>query len=357
LGAVKNVGRGAVDSIVEARERLGRPFRDLFEFCESVDVTRLNRRVIEALILSGALDALPGRREQKLAGLDLASSRAQRRARDRQRGQASLFALAETSDTDVSGGVLPDAPPWSQRETLKQERAMVGLYLSAHPLDEDRWLLQHLRPQSLADLEHLDPDRSLVVCAIVTARKVVTSRKSGRLIAFLTVEDLHASAEVMCFGDAYEQFREVIGSDDPLVLALRTTRREGDDANRVVLERALTLEEVCAALVRGVRLDVGVDVDGPTVDRVLAAIAAHPGTTPWSLRIVEGEGSQAHEIGRRTPSRGLRPVPALLHELVRCLGRHRIELDAVSVTRLAPEPRPRWAARGNGDSNHQAASA
>ena len=116
----------AIEAIVEARERIGGRFTDFYEFCEEIDSGRVNRKVIEALILAGALDSIPGRREQKIEALDLALARAQRLARDRQRGQGSLFG------GDSSGGVeersvLPDSRIWESRERLRRERELLGL--------------------------------------------------------------------------------------------------------------------------------------------------------------------------------------------------------------------------------------
>ncbi len=341
LGAIKNVGLGAIEAIVEARERLGRDFKDLYEFCDEVDPGRLNRRMIEALILAGALDTLPGRREQKVAALDLALARAQRRARDRDRGQTSLFGGdGDDAGLDEATGVLPDVEPWTLRETLARERELIGMYLSAHPLDEERQLLDLLQPFPLGDMGALEPDRMVACVGVVTFRRVVTSRKTGRLIAFVGMEDLSGRAETVVFSDSYETHRQRIASDEPLVFVLRTSRREGEDSNRIGLEDLLTLDEALARLVRSITLRVDADVDAARVERVLGAVAAAPGDTPITLS-VRDTASDTIEV---RAGRGVTPGTALLHALVDALGESAVALEVMPAARLVPD-RPRMRRR------------
>jgi DNA polymerase-3 subunit alpha len=172
LGGVKNGGRGAIEAIVAARDRLDGRFIDFYEFCEEIDHTQVNRRVIEALILAGALDSVEGRREQKLAALDLALARAQRLARDRNRGQASLFG-SEASSTMGESSVLPDAPEWDHRERLRKEREVLGVYLSGHPLDGERLLLTVLAPTRSVDTSSMEADRFVALCGMLRVRSTL----------------------------------------------------------------------------------------------------------------------------------------------------------------------------------------
>ncbi len=339
LGAIKNVGVGAIEAIVEARERLGRPFRDLFEFCEEIDSGRVNRRVVEALILSGALDALPGRREQKLAGLDQALARAQRRARDRDRGQAGLFDAVEDSVV-TEGGVLPDTPAWSDRERLTRERELVGLYLSGHPLDGHGFLLRALAPRTAAQVLHLAPDTPVVLCGIVTAVKTILSRKSGQLVAFVSLDDPSGALEMICFGEAYERHRRDLGEERILLVCARTTRREGDEVNKLLLDRAMRLDEACRRLVRAIHLRLPVDIDAARTEALLGAIAAHPGECQLLLHVDTGK----EELPVRARRAKVAPVPELVAALVEILGEDGVRLDAIAASSLAPErATPRWA--------------
>ena len=350
LGAIKNVGLGAIEAIVEARERLGRPFADLYEFCDEVDPARVNRRVMEALILAGALDTLPGRREQKAAALDLAIARAQRRARDRDRGQTSLFGGdgGGSGGLDETTGVLPDVEPWSLRETLARERELTGMYLSAHPLDEERWLLRRLLPFRVGEIGGLEPDRTVAVIGVITGRRVISSKKTGRLIAFVGLEDLSGSVETVVFSDTYDKHRERLAVDDPLLFVLRTSRRESEDSNRVGMDDLLTLDEALGRLVRGITLSLDVGVDEVAVHRILRAVEQSPGETPLTLRVFEGED----ELTDVRVQRRVTPTAGLLHAFVTALGESGVDLELLPISSLAVDRLPPWKrGKGSGATN------
>jgi len=316
LGAIKNVGRGAVEAIIDARERLGRGFRSLYELCDELDSARVNRRVLESLTLAGALDTLPGSREQKLAALDLALARAQRRARDRDRGQASLFEAASSAQSESSEGVLPEVEPWGKRERLRRERELTGLYLSGHPMDEERAILDWLRPTMIENLDDMELDEPVAVCGMLTSMKSVTTRRTQQLIRFIGFEDLTGSRELVCYNEPYEKHREALASDDTLLIVGRTSRRDGDDETRIVVEKALRLEDACAKLIRRLEIVVPPDPDGAIVDRILDAIAAHPGPCPLCIAL-ERDGFSAQMQARRA---AVQPSAPLLLELVAALG-------------------------------------
>jgi DNA polymerase-3 subunit alpha len=341
LGGVKNVGRGAIEAVVEARDRLGGKFRDFYEFCEEIDLSRVNRRVIEALVLAGALDALDGRREQKLAALDLALARAQRRARDRERGQGSLFGAAADASGIEENSVLPEVPAWETRERLRRERDLLGVYLSGHPLDEERLLLRALRPQRSVDATTLEPDRSAVLCGVVTDRQVKPTRKQT-LMAVLSVADLSGMVEMRCFGEDYEKNRVALSSDDPLVLLVRTRKREADDATSLILEKAIPLTEAAQQLVSEVRICVPANVAAEVVDELLHCIAEHPGRCPLVVEVVDGD-DRFPVTARRA---AILPSGEFVYRLARILGEDAVHLEAVPIRRLGPRsgrPRPRFA--------------
>ncbi len=331
LGAVKNAGFAAVSSVVEARAQLGRPFRSLFEFCECLDMAKVNRRVLEALILAGALDSMPGEREQKLEGLDLAIARAQRKRKDRERGQGSLFGASEQSE-EVDG-VLPQVPAWTSRERLGREREATGLYLSGHPLDDDREILRWLSPHSTLGLAEAPADEDRILVGVITARKIITSRRSGKLVAFLTLNDFEGALEFIAFGEVYEQNRLALQSDDPLVIVGRTTRRDDDESTKLLLERAYTLDQACERLIREVRVLVPSEISGEQVEALLAAVAGHPGRRPLLLEFRDG-GFEAEVRAQRA---AIAPVPDLLKRFLRILGSSAVRCDVLPISRLAGE--------------------
>jgi DNA polymerase-3 subunit alpha len=135
LGAVKNVGAGAVQTIVQARQREG-AFVSLDDFCERVDLAAVNRRVIESLIKAGAMDSLPGSRAQKMAVIDECMETGQRARKDRDSGQAGLFGeLLEAGSGSAPEREYPKVPEWDARAKLKGEKETIGFYVTGHPLD------------------------------------------------------------------------------------------------------------------------------------------------------------------------------------------------------------------------------
>src|ERR1700757_385198 len=150
LAAVKNVGGNAIESIVAARKKLGR-FTSIFEFCENVDLRLLNKRVLESLIKSGAMDSL-GRRAQLMAVLDKAMDHAQKTQRDAESGQHGLFGVFQQEDEQAQEERLPDTPDWDEHTRLAAEKEILGFFITGHPLDKYREKLQDLQALSVEEL-------------------------------------------------------------------------------------------------------------------------------------------------------------------------------------------------------------
>jgi DNA polymerase-3 subunit alpha len=314
---VKNVGRGAIEAIVEARERLGGRFLSLYQFCDEVDSGRVNRRVVESLILAGALDDLPGSRAQKVAALDQALSRAVRKQRDRARGQATLFGQAGGAEAaHEEDGVLPEVPPWDERDRLAKEKELIGLYLTGHPLNHYRQVLQWLGPDHARDLPNRGDDQAMSLIGVLHGLKTVTTRSSGRVMAFIALEDFSGTCEVIAFPDTYEEYRELLtGGEEIFLFAGRSSTREDEDP-KLILEKAMSLETACTSLIRAVRVEVGADLGREQADRILELVRAHPGKTPFHLKLRRGE----FEADLTATRAAVRPVPALLLGLAELLG-------------------------------------
>jgi len=199
LAGVKNVGSGAIQEVLEARKT--GPFHSFSDFLERVNLSRVNRKVIESLIQAGAFDALEKNRARLMAGLDTGLERAQRAKSLQAIKQMSMFeALAEA----VTDDWLPDTPDWQESEKLAREKEALGVYLSGHPLDSYRHILKSWVKVTTADLPDVQDGESVALGVVVTAVKEKTSKKGGRL-AILTVEDLTGSVEVLVFGEVLEK--------------------------------------------------------------------------------------------------------------------------------------------------------
>ena len=242
LGAIKNVGSGAVQAILAAREQ-GGPFRDLDDFCERVDYHQLNSRVVESLIKAGAMDSLPGRREQLLADYPRAMAAGQQLQKAREIGQLSMFDLVGERPAEAVGPHrLPDVPLEPRRTLLAWEKDLLGVYVSEHPLSEYLRRLPVEIRASLTSLgtisEELVGQNVQVVGLLVRVRQMLT--KEGKTMAVAELEDLDGSMEVVAFPKVFEQTRNIWVQDNVLLLQGRVEER--NERLQIVCTEARALE-------------------------------------------------------------------------------------------------------------------
>src|SRR5215472_12392190 len=195
LGAVKNLGQGAVEAIAKAREAEGR-FTSIYQFCELVDLSALNRRMIESLIKAGAMDSLEGARSQKMAALDSAMESAQRVQRDRECGQVGLFGemIAEESHAMP----LPNVPDWTEKDKLAGEKELLGFWVTGHPLDRYSDKITELATHDSSGLEGLNKGVEVAMCGVLSG--ITRKRnKEGKPWAAMVLEDRAGSVEALLF--------------------------------------------------------------------------------------------------------------------------------------------------------------
>ena len=235
LGAIKNVGEGAIDNIVAAREA-GGPFRSLEDLCGRIDLQRNNKRVIESLIKSGACDAF-GPRLAQLERLDAALATGQREQKDRSSGQVSLFDFA----TEPAIAAPTTGPEASRKELLGWEKELLGIYVSDHPLTD---VAQRIGDVPgivyLAELKDVKDELVTIVCVVTSARKHITM-KNKALMLFAQVEDLTGASEVTVFPRTYEQTAAVWNTDEILLLLARVEQR--DETPKLLCEHAVPFSE------------------------------------------------------------------------------------------------------------------
>ncbi|RKD23776.1 DNA polymerase III subunit alpha [Ammoniphilus oxalaticus] len=224
LSAIKNVGFQAIRMIVEERHE-GGPFKDLIDFCSRVDLRMCNRRVIEALIQSGAMDELPGHRAEKLSVLDEAIEKGAAMKEDLTAGQTSLFD-GENKGAD-SGQTLkfPQVPPFTPKECLNMERELLGVYVTGHPLDEFSSLLQRKEFLSEAELANCQDQSPVMMAGMVDEVKVITTRK-GETMAFVSLEGRFAQIELVVFPSVYARFSSFLKRENLVIAQGRVDKKE-----------------------------------------------------------------------------------------------------------------------------------
>jgi DNA polymerase-3 subunit alpha len=243
LAAVKNVGKKAIESIIEERKR-NPNFISLLDFCQRVDLRVVNKRVIESLIKCGAFNFIGVKRSQLLAVLDVTLKSGQEYQKSKRNGQISLFDLFEKSNSDKGGGSyqdkLPDISEFSKNELLAMEKEMLGLYISYHPLNDYKERLKKIVTSTSIELANLS-DRSSVVLAGVINNLKRKSTKNGNLMAFITLEDLEGTVEIIAFPKIYEKCKEMIKKDEIVITEGRLDVAEGKI--KVIAEKITFLEK------------------------------------------------------------------------------------------------------------------
>jgi DNA polymerase III alpha subunit len=206
LGAVKGVGSSAIDSILDARRRVGR-FDSLLQFCESVDLRACNKKVIEALIKSGSFDFLGRTRRDLFESIDATADSAQRTKDEKERGQNSLFGMfaAAPSATSAKTAIKPE---WPEDEKLKNEKETLGFYITGHPLNKYSEELK-LFASATTDTLHQHVDEVVNIGGIVSQIKRTKIKKGpneGKLMAKFILDDQHGSVDVVVFSDLYAKY-------------------------------------------------------------------------------------------------------------------------------------------------------
>ena len=291
LGAIKGVGESAIEAIAEARGRT--PFRTLFDFCERVDLRRVNRKVIEALVKAGAFDFEKRPRRQLFESIDQALERGATAQRDRAVGQKSLFG----DDSGRPGsGLRAEYPPceeWTEKERLSLEKEAIGFYVSGHPLHQyEKELRRYAR--SAASVQQARREERATVAGIVVALRERPT-KTGKRMAWVTLEDLSGSVDAVCFPGrggkpGYEGWEALLKGDEPILIrgtVQLNTRDEEQPTAEIIAEEVLSLREVRDKRVR--RLELRVPAESITEERLLSLAdlaKSNAGATPLVLSIL-----------------------------------------------------------------------
>ncbi|MFQ5417621.1 MAG: DNA polymerase III subunit alpha, partial [Myxococcota bacterium] len=325
LAGVKNVGEGAIDSILEAR---GDGFEDLYDFASRIDGRRVNRRVVESLVKCGAFDGLHDNRNAVWTGLDAALEAGAAQQRDREIGQESLFGA--TGAAQALSAALPDAPLWTDRQRLEYEKEVLGFYVSGHPLAAVMPKLRQFTDITADATEGRD-GRDVRAGGLITSIRETRTRR-GALMAFATLEDLSGSFDLVVFSEPFAQYGgllRVAASDSdgegPKPLLIEGTLEAGDPP-KILVRSVLELERAEEKL--STQLRVRVTAAEATGDRLAALkgmLERHPGGCEVVLQLLIPDES---ETWIALPGLEVRPNDALREELNGLFGRVVTEIEA-----------------------------
>ena len=344
LGAVRNVGRSAIDSIIAARSKtsgigskktseppdllLTSYFLSLYDFAERVDLRLCNKRVFEALLHSGAFDSLGGHRAQFAAALDGAMQAASLAQSELITGQGSLFGDSSANPDSTATTlrpVLPTVVEMSEHERLTKEKEILGFYISGHPLEPFRAETEILASHTVGTLGQWH-DQPMTLAVVITAIKKQISRKSGNEFARLTVEDFSGAGEVLVFPEAWAAIQDRIVTDTPVLLKGGYGRRDqGADNPTFIVESVTRLAELRTTGQIAVAIDLAPDpaISTGVLADIRAVVEAHPGSSPLEVRWLGADGSKAR---MRSATLTVSPASNALLELRALLGTERVQL-------------------------------
>jgi DNA polymerase-3 subunit alpha len=289
LRAIKNVGENTVKGILAARESLGR-FTDFFEFCGSIDTRLTNKRVLESLVRSGAMDGLGGHRAQMIAAIDRAIERSSKMQRARESGQHGLFGGA-SPEAAAPRESLPDVDQWSEHEQLAAEYSVLGFYVSGHPLDKFAGRLQELKAIDLSTMESRRNGEEIVVGGIIVQSRSMRSRRGARW-AILTLQDRTGVVEALVFPEAFQKLEPILKAATPLLVKARVAIE--DVGTRLIVSDARLLDQAVERPPTALRVRVGLNLfQNGELDRLQEIFRMHPGRCRVEFEVVREDGTEA----------------------------------------------------------------
>lgn len=342
MAAVKNVGAAAIESIVATRDEAGR-FSSIYDFCERVNLGKVNKRVIEALIKCGAFDSTGARRSQLMEVLESALEHGNRIQKEKADSQMDLFSDMEgASPVPVTLPKMPDIDEWDSSELLALEKETLGFYVTGHPLDKYRDHIAKYANATSLNLHEMNEKQTVRMGGSIRPVKVLNTKK-GDLMAFTMLEDVHGSVEVVVFPNLYADVHQLISNEEAVIVQAEVQKRENSVkllADSIIpIERAE--QEWTASII--IQADA-TTASEKSLDRLQHIIARYPGSCNAFLEIRVSDNSSV--VVQLSNENRLSPDPKLFQEVNALLGPSSIGTRCASVKQK--EKRKSWQPRKNG---------
>lgn len=317
LSAVKNVGEGAIESIVKVRGTHG-PFKSLYDFCEHVDLRLVNRKVVESLVKCGAFDSFKLHRSQLMAMLDKAIEVSATVHRDRDSGQMSFFDSFESQKNFHEGGhETPVVKEWSEGQLLSFEKEMLGFYITGHPLARYERLIRECASTSTVELPHKNDGDEVSIGGIISKVKRTNSSRTGEKMAIVILEDMEGQVEVPVYPDVYKQAAKYVEIDSIVFVQGRVTLR--NEQPRVIASEIVPLEDARARYTRTLTIQLWTPgLDEAILKSLKSILALHPGKVPVYLSLT-GQDKRSVTI-QASPDFYVRATDNLALEIEKLLG-------------------------------------
>ncbi|HDO1310297.1 DNA polymerase III subunit alpha [Aeromonas veronii] len=322
IGAVKGVGEGPIEAILSARDQDG-PFRDLFDFCNRVDIKKLNKRVMEKLILSGAMDRLGPHRAALMATLEEAMRAAEQHAKAQAVGQVDMFGVL-TEEIDDVKKAFANVPHWPDKVWLEGERETLGLYLTGHPINQYSSELRRYTSGRLCDLHPTSRDTVTTAAGLViAARSMVTKR--GNKMGIFTLDDRSGRLDVTLFSEALEKYEELMQKDRILVVSGQVSFDDFSGGLKMSARELLDINDARERFARAIRISLDEQrIDDRFFPRLCEILEpARAGVCPVQVNYRRPGSRVRLTLGTEWR---VTPTDQLIDDLRVLLGRERVEL-------------------------------
>jgi len=320
LGAIKGVGESAIEELSSERELHG-VYTSLFDFCKRLDLRKINRRVIEALIKSGAMDCFDQKRSVLMASVEKALKLAEQATRDDSRGQANLFQMFETAQMQQAYSYV-EAALWPMPLQLDYEKSALGYYLSGHPLDHYQAELEQLAPRKINELSEALDAQVTIAARIAQLRFLQTKR--GDRMAFLSLEDQTGRIELAVFSDVIQKSRNLLEKDTIVVVEGEVSTDEFNGGLRMRCQSITSLVAARKSQLRRCIIHLPQDIDSVILDQLQNILASfQPGICPLQLCYQHVE----YRVHLKCSNQWrINPEDACLEKIHDLLGAHSVQL-------------------------------
>jgi len=324
MAAIKNVGEGAVESVLTIRAENG-PFKSFYDFCRRVDLHKVNKRMLEGLIKTGAFDSTGAKRAQLMAVMDQAVEDGAAAQRERDLGQTSIFG-DEHSGPDTSATLatppLPAIAEWDQAQRLKYERELTGFYITAHPLTRFEATLKALSTATTVGLSDVSDGKEVRICGIIASVKSMITKKGDRM-AYLNVEDLHGTVEVIAFPDLFKTAGELIAPER--LVRITGTIDRGDKGTKLRGVKIEPLADVQTQSIKRVQIRLSDRPDATDqLPKLRDIFTRYPGNTTVSLTFSMGNALEADTVP--LPNHTISPSEYFVADVEEVLGKGALSL-------------------------------
>jgi DNA polymerase-3 subunit alpha len=328
LVAVKNVGESAIESIIASRT--DQPFESLFDFCERVDLKKVNKRVIESLIKCGAFDSTGAKRSRMTAALESALEYGQRVQKERNDPQMGLFDLADNQPS-INAPVLPEIGEWDGKQFLAFEKEALGFYLSGHPLTRYEEVLDKFTNANAISIKELQDGGVIRIGGLVRSTKNIKTKK-GELMAFVTIEDMHGAVEVIVFSRVFSDVRDLLVEDRPVLVQGQVQKDE--KSVKILADMVIPIDKAEETWAASVHFNLELSrTDREGLENLHAILKRHPGLCPAFLHL-RSPGNTDSIIALPDGFK-LKAGAVLTREVNGFLGYHAVETRCSAATSTA----------------------